>query len=95
MTNQELNKQNKLLEISEYKGEKTMSKEIREEEATDNTELLRLRAGYVQHTSPHVNPPSQEGELTNFLIHCQKQAMSEATVRTKYKILRVIKRNNI
>jgi hypothetical protein len=46
-------------------------------------------------TRPHQNPPSQNGNLTQFLIHCQKQAMAEATIRTKFKILRVMTRNSI
>jgi hypothetical protein len=50
---------------------------------------------YSQHTSPNQNTPSQNGNLTQFLIYCQKQAMAEATTKTKYKILRVLTRNNI
>jgi hypothetical protein len=54
-----------------------------------------LKAGYVQHTSPHQNPPSLNGTIPQFIMYCQKQAMVEATIRTKYKILRVMLRNSV
>jgi hypothetical protein len=57
--------------------------------------LSKQKAGYVQHTSPHQNPPVLNGILTQFIMYCQKQAMAEATIRTKYKILRVMLRNNV
>ena len=38
---------------------------------------------------------SQNGKLVEFLIHCQKQALAEPTIQTKYKILRVMIRNNV
>jgi integrase len=53
------------------------------------------KAGYVQHTSPHQNPPVLNGILTQFIMYFQKQAMAEATIWTKYKILRVMLRKNV
>ena len=52
-------------------------------------EFDTLRAGYVQHTSPHQNPPVLNGILTQFIMYCQTQTMAEATIRTKYKILKI------
>ena len=51
MTNQELNTQNKLLKKGEYKGEKKTMNQDEPQETPDDTELLRLKAGYNQHTS--------------------------------------------
>ena len=44
-----------------------------------------------------MNPPAnpQNGQLLKFIVHCQKQAFAEPTIKTKYKILRVMIRNNI
>jgi len=56
---------------------------------------IEQKAGYNQHTSPHQNPPSFDGTIPQFIMYCQKQAMAEATIRTKYKILRVMLRNNV
>jgi len=43
------------------------------------------------------NPSSQQinGQLVQFLNYCRKEALSEETVNTKYKILRIMLRNNI
>ena len=35
---------------------------------TKETELLDLRAGYVQHTSTHQNPPSLCGTIPQFIM---------------------------
>lgn len=37
----------------------------------------------------------QNGKLVEFIIHCQKVAFSDATTRTKFKILRVMINNNV
>jgi integrase len=43
-----------------------------------------------------LNPPSLHNEtLTQYVIHLQKQAYAEPTVRTKYKILRTMLNNNV
>jgi hypothetical protein len=35
---------------------------------TENKKLLDLRAGYVQHTSTHQNPPSLCGTIPQFIM---------------------------
>lgn len=57
--------------------------------------LLRLKAGYSQHTSLQRNPPCSDGTIAKFIVYCQKQAMEEATIRTKYKVLKVMLRDNV
>jgi len=57
---------------------------------------LKQKAGYVQHTSPILNAHSLDnGIIAQFIIHLQKQAYAEPTIRTKYKILRVMIDNNV
>ncbi len=56
----------------------------------------KQKAGYGQHASPQGEPASsQNGKLVEFIIHCEKQALAEPTIQTKYKILRVMTRNNV
>ena len=56
----------------------------------------KQKAGYGQHASLNLNTPSLQKEiLTQFIIHLQKQAYAEPTVRTKYKILRTMMNNNV
>jgi len=38
---------------------------------------------------------NKNGILAQFLIHCQKTALSEETINTKYKVLRVMLTNNV
>ncbi len=57
---------------------------------------LEQKAGYCQHASLNLNTPSLQNEiLTQFIMHLQKQAYAEPTVRTKYKILRTMMKNNV
>jgi integrase len=45
-----------------------------------------------------MNPPAkdvQNGKLVEFMLHCQKEGFSDQTTATKFKILRVMARNNV
>jgi len=53
----------------------------------------KQKAGYNQHAIPFLNPPSET--LTQYIIHLQKQAYAEQTIKTKYKILRVMLKDNV
>jgi hypothetical protein len=41
------------------------------------------------------NPTSSKGKLIEYIMHCQKKGFSDATTRTKSKILRVMINNNV
>jgi integrase/recombinase XerD len=56
----------------------------------------KQKAGYNQHASLFYQPASlQEGKLIEFMWHCKKAGFSDATTKTKFKILRVMNKNNI
>jgi glucose-6-phosphate-specific signal transduction histidine kinase len=38
---------------------------------------------------------NKNGILAQFLIHCQKTSLSEETINTKYKVLRVMLANDV
>lgn len=43
-----------------------------------------------------INPPaSQEGSLIDFMFHSQKAGFSDATTKTRYKILKLMAKNNV
>jgi integrase/recombinase XerD len=54
-----------------------------------------ILAGYNQHTSLQRNPPLLNGTIADFIMYCQKQAMEEATIRTKYKVYKVMLRDKV
>jgi len=42
------------------------------------------------------NPPaSQDGSLVNFMFYSQKEGFSDATTKTRYKILKLMAKNNV
>jgi hypothetical protein len=56
----------------------------------------KQKAGYGQHASLNLNPPSRNHEIqTQYIIHLQKQAYAESTIRTKYKILRAMLNDDV
>jgi integrase len=57
------------------------------------------KAGYGQHASFSTQPVCSDiiknPDLAEFMIHCEKQALANATIQTKYKILRHMIRENV
>jgi integrase len=56
----------------------------------------KQKAGYSQHASLSSQPTSiQEGRLIEYLWYLKKNGFSEATAKTRYKILKLMTKNNI
>jgi hypothetical protein len=56
----------------------------------------KQKAGYDQHASPFNQHTSlQNGKLIEFMLHCQKSGFSNATTRTKFKVLKTMRNNNV
>jgi hypothetical protein len=60
---------------------------------------LKQKAGYGQHASFSMEPVCSDiiknPDLAESMIHCEKQAFADATIETKYKILRHMIRENV
>jgi hypothetical protein len=54
---------------------------------------IEQKAGYNQHASFSQSPPTQH--IINYMLHLKKKGLSESTIKTKSKILRVMERNNV
>jgi hypothetical protein len=87
----------------ETEGEERMTTEIQGNPSKDiinqpqnMTEITKDNDGLLPTRQLFTEPASsQNGKLVEFIIHCQKQALAEPTIQTKYKILRVMIRNNV
>jgi hypothetical protein len=60
---------------------------------------IEQKAGYGQDASLSMEPACSDiithPDLAEFMIHCEKQALAEQTIQTKYKILRHMIRENV
>jgi hypothetical protein len=68
---------------------------IQEQDTTITKARSRVTANMPAFFSNSPTSDLQNGKLIEFMLHCQKTGFSDATTKTKFKILRLMHRNNV